>query len=322
MCAGHRVTKFALAGLRPVRLLFVQNMSQLLQIIIAMRPKQWTKNLLLFAGLVFTHHLLDLPQVLSAVAGFFIFCGLSGVVYLYNDLRDVEGDRQHPLKCSRPIAAGKLSPGVAWVACVVVAVVCLAGSCALNARFAAYAWAYFIMMILYSAGLKHVVILDLMIVALGFVVRAMAGVRAVETPGQHLPITPWFITCVLFLALFIVICKRRHEVVLLADSAANHRPVLEHYSTAFLDQMVSVATSATVISYALYVVTGTSREIPESRKEYMIWTLPFVLYGVFRYLYLVYRRDKGGSPETLLLQDVSLLVNIGLWLAALVLILY
>jgi 4-hydroxybenzoate polyprenyltransferase len=290
-------------------------------IIEAMRPKQWTKNLLLFAGLVFSHNLTRWDRVLEAIAAFLVFCGLSGVVYIYNDIRDAPSDRQHPLKQKRPIASGRLPVGAAWVAAGIIATAALAGSWMLNAKFAGLALTYFVLMLAYSAVLKHVVILDLMVVAMGFVIRAVAGVKAIEHAGENIAITPWFITCVLFLALFIAICKRRHELVLLSDGARNHRPVLEHYSTAFVDQMVSVATAVTVISYALYVTLGVSRA-QVRHPEWMIWTLPFVLYGIFRYLYLAYRRDEGGAPEALLLQDAPLLVNVLLWLATISLILY
>jgi 4-hydroxybenzoate polyprenyltransferase len=285
-------------------------------IIHELRPKQWSKNLLLFAGLVFSHNLGDWVRVAYAIAAFAVFCGLSGAVYIINDIWDLESDRQHPLKANRPIASGRLPMRLASGVAVFLAFASLAGSYAINAGFGLVATLYFLLMVLYSVALKHVVILDLMIVALGFVIRAVAGVKAIELHGQHIPITPWFITCVMFLALFIAICKRRHELLLLAESAANHRPVLEEYSQAFLDQMVSVATAATVISYALYVVLG----VPH--REQMIWTLPFVLYGIFRYLYLVYKRDEGGTPEAMVLQDPGLLINVLVWLATVGVIFY
>ena len=285
-------------------------------IIHEMRPKQWSKNLLLFAGLVFSHNLGDWTRVTYALAAFAVFCCLSGAVYIINDIRDLESDRQHPLKSNRPIASGRLPVRTALLAAMILVVGSVVGSYAVNLRFGLIATLYFVLMVLYSLALKHVVILDLMIVALGFVIRAVAGVKAIELAGETIPITPWFITCVMFLALFIAICKRRHELLLLAESAANHRPVLEEYSQAFLDQMVSVATAATVISYALYVVLG----VPQ--RDHMIWTLPFVLYGIFRYLYLVYKRDEGGTPEVMVLQDPALLINVLVWLATVGIILY
>jgi len=286
-------------------------------LILAVRPKQWTKNLLLFAGVVFSGHIREWPRVLDAFWAFLIFCGLSGTVYLVNDLKDAENDRGHPLKRNRPIASGKLPvPAAIWAAVLMGAASILAGFL-LNRDFGVLALIYLLVMIAYSIVLKHLVILDLLIVAMGFVARAVAGVWAIQNPGEPpIRITSWFITCILFLALFIVLCKRRHELILLSHAARQHRPVLEHYSPVFLDQMVNVATTATVMSYALYVTTG----IQEKQKEAMIYTLPFVLYGVFRYLYLVYKRDEGGAPETLLFKDVPLLICVLLWSISVVLI--
>lgn len=284
-----------------------------------MRPKQWTKNALLFAGIIFSQHLGETNRLLSALSGFIIFCGLSSVIYIFNDLHDVESDRMHPLKRKRPIASGDLPVPLAWTIAGVLAVVSLTWAFSINLRFGSISLAYFVLMLLYTTTIKHMVILDLMVVAIGFVIRAIAGVLVIELPGESLPITEWFITCVMFLALFIVICKRRHEILLLSGDARHHRPVLEHYSAPFLDQMVSLATTATVMSYALYAILG----VPKSpRSHLMVYTVPFVLYGICRYLYLVYRRDEGGAPENLLLQDWSLLVNVVLWLIAIMLIFY
>lgn len=282
-----------------------------------MRPKQWTKNLLLFAGLVFARHVRELDRIMYAVAGFLIFCGLSGAIYIFNDYRDAESDRRHPLKRKRPIASGALPAVPALIAGAFIAAVSIGSSWVINPAFGVVSTIYFVLMLAYSVWLKHIVILDLMVVSLGFVLRAVAGVKVIEM-GTHIPITPWFITCVMFLALFLCICKRRHELVLLAGGARDHRPVLDHYSTDFLDRMVDVATSATVLSYALYVAAGTPGK---PSHEYMVWTVPFVIYGVFRYLYLVYKKDEGGSPEVLLLKDPSLLICVVLWLIS-VIVLY
>jgi len=292
-------------------------MTQLLPAILQeLRPKQWTKNLLLFAGVIFSNHFREPDRLTRALFGFLIFCALSGVIYIINDLKDAESDRQHPLKCKRPIASGRLPVSLAMFVGLVLGVGSLAAAYLINARFGNISLLYFATMVLYSLVLKHVVILDLLVVAIGFVIRGIAGVFVIEKAGETIIITPWFVTCVLFLALFIVLCKRRHEIVLLSASARHHRPVLEHYSPAFLDQMVNVATTATVMSYALYVTLG----VAGRGFEGMVYTLPFVLYGVFRYLYLVYKREEGGSPELLILQDASLLVNVVLWLITVVFI--
>lgn len=288
---------------------------------VELRPKQWTKNLLLFAGLIFSRHALEFDRVVRASFAFVFFCCLAGVVYLINDLADLEADRLHPTKRTRPLAAGELSTRQAKLVAAALALVGLGGSFALNLRFGTLATIYLFLMLGYSWRLKHVVILDILVVAIGFVMRAVGGIWAIEYPREHIPITPWFLTCVLFLALFIAICKRRHEMVLLSETATNHRPVLEDYSQPLLDQMVSVATAATVISYSLYVTLGVKPEAVRNH-EYMIYTLPFVLYGIFRYLYLVYKRREGGAPEALLLQDAPLLVNLALWLLAMFWVFY
>jgi 4-hydroxybenzoate polyprenyltransferase len=278
-----------------------------------LRPKQWTKNLLLFAGLVFSNHYREANRVYCALIGFAVFCGLSCIIYIINDYRDMESDRQHPLKCRRPLASGEIKPAAALVLALGLALGSTFLTLQLPERFQVVSALYLAMMVLYSLWLKHIVILDLMIVAIGFVIRAVAGIYSIEKQHEAIIITPWFITCVLFLALFIVICKRRHEIVLLSGRAHHHRPVLEHYSPAFLDQMVNVATTATVISYALYATLGVAGKPGASL---MVLTLPFVIYGVFRYLYLVYKRDQGGSPEILLFQDAGLLIAILLWIAS------
>jgi 4-hydroxybenzoate polyprenyltransferase len=285
-----------------------------------LRPRQWTKNLLLFAGLIFSNHFAEIDRIILALLGFVVFCLLASIIYIVNDVRDAESDRVHPLKCKRPIAAGQVTKSTALIVAGVIAVVAgILLFAFFGIRFQAICVLYLLMMLAYSVWLKHVVILDLMIVSLGFVIRAIAGIYAIEHPGETIEITPWFITCIMFLALFVVICKRRHEIVLLSDEAIAHRPVLEHYSPIFLDQMINVATTATVISYALYVTLGAHQQ---PRSQYMVLTLPFVLYGIFRYLYLVYKREKGGSPELLLFQDFSLLAVVVLWLITIVLILY
>ena len=282
----------------------------------SLRPKQWTKNLLLFAGVIFTGNLKDVALLARAFAGFVLFCILSGTVYLINDLWDIKSDRQHPEKKNRPIASGRLSIGAAVAAVFIIGVPALFFSYMLGVAFGHCALLYFVLVTLYSLYLKHFVILDLMLVALGFVIRAVAGIEAIEVGGKIPEITPWFLACALFLALFMAICKRRHEIMLLNNGAAGHRRVLAEYSPAFLDQMVAVTTSATVLSYALWSTIG------KFANYHMILTLPFVLYGIFRYLYNVYRKDEGGSPEIILLKDRGLQVDILLWLISIVMLLY
>lgn len=256
-------------------------------------------------------------MVFKAVCGFIVFCFLSSAVYILNDIWDIEQDKAHPHKKYRPLPAGKISVRSAAFLAAILSISSIAVSFIINTYFGVYALIYFVLMNLYSLYLKHIVILDIMIIAIGFVIRAAAGVEAIRYMGSEVPISPWFIACTLFLALFLAICKRRHELILLNANAIGHRKVLDEYTPAFLDQMVSIATSATIISYALYTITGT-----KFGSSKMVLTIPFVLYGILRYLYLVYKKDEGGSPDILLFKDKYLLINILLWLLAVTIILY
>jgi 4-hydroxybenzoate polyprenyltransferase len=286
-----------------------------LSLLLALRPNQWTKNLLVFAGLLFGLRLFDPAAVGDALAAFAIFCGLSGVIYLVNDILDRESDRAHPLKASRPIASGALPVSAAIVAAVTIGAASLVGSAALGRSFLAVAIAYLALQTLYSAVLKHMVILDVLTIALGFVLRAVAGAVAVDVE-----IGRWLLVCTILLALFIALAKRRHEITMLAGGAADHRPILGEYSPYLLDQMIAVVTASTLIAYIVYTVS------PETQEKFgTAWlglTVPFPLYGIFRYLYLVHRRDGGGSPADLLLNDRPLLVCVALWALAVVLIIY
>jgi len=281
----------------------------------SLRPKQWPKNLLVFAGLVFSLNLFNLTDFLRSLAGFVAFCLLSGSVYIVNDLVDVEKDRLHPLKRLRPIASGRLRPGAARVAAVIAAIVALAGGFALDWRFGVVGLAYFLLEVAYSFRLKHVVVLDVMTVSAGFALRAVAGTVLV-----HVTLSSWLFVCTILFALFISLAKRRHELVTLLDGGAGHRAVLENYSEPLLDQMMAVATSATVIAYCLYTIA------PETVAKFgthsLMLTVPFVLYAVYRYLYLVYRREMGGAPEQALLGDWPLLVDVLLWMASVVAVIY
>jgi 4-hydroxybenzoate polyprenyltransferase len=291
-----------------------------------MRPRQWTKNLLLFAGVVFSENLDNAIMLRNAAAAFVIFCVLSGVVYILNDVVDAESDRAHPAKRNRPIAAGRLPVATAVTAAIAMGVAALAAAFLVGVEFGFCALTYLALTLSYSFYFKHVVILDLMLLALGFVLRAIAGVWAIRIPDAAVPLTAWFLACTFFLALFLAICKRRHELVLLEGQAQAHRPVLEEYSPGFLDQMVSVATAATVISYAMYTTSqgaiGASAEQQANGASPMIYSLPFVVYGIFRYLYQVYRKQQGGAPETVLLTDVSMIVNILLWMLTVLYVMY
>jgi 4-hydroxybenzoate polyprenyltransferase len=285
-----------------------------LSLLTSLRPSQWTKNLFVFAALVFAERLFDAQAAAAAAAAFAIFCALSGTVYLVNDVTDRDSDRRHPLKRLRPVAAGVLPVPAALAAAGLVGVAALGGAFLLGPAFGLVAVAYVGLLGLYSALLKHVVILDALTIAVGFVLRAIAGAVAIDVAISH-----WLLVCTVLLALFIALAKRRHELVLLADGATSHRPILTEYSPYLLDQMIAVVSASTVIAYIFYTI---SAETVDKFGPWLGLTIPFPLYGIFRYLYLVHHHEEGGSPADLLLSDRPLLVCLGLWVAAVVLIVY
>ena len=293
----------------------VPGRSLALHLFLALRPAQWIKNLVIFAGVLFGKRLLDGTAVVNAVSAFAIFCGLSGAVYLVNDIADRESDRRHPLKARRSIASGALPVPVAAGAAAAIAAGGLVAAYFIGQGFAAVAAAYLLLQLLYSASLKHIVIIDVLTIAIGFVLRAAAGAVAV-----HVEISHWLLVCTILLALFIGLAKRRHEIVLLAGTAMSHRPILGEYSAYLLDQMIGVVTASTLIAYVFYTIS------PETEAKFGTpWlglTIPFPLYGIFRYLYLVHQREGGGSPADLLLTDRPLLTCVALWALAVALIIY
>jgi 4-hydroxybenzoate polyprenyltransferase len=281
----------------------------------SLRPAQWTKNLILFAGLIFGQRLFHLDAVIDAVAAFAIFCALSGVVYLVNDVRDRDADRTHPLKSQRPIAQGVVAVNVALATATVLGVVALAGAFALSVPFGLVALGYVVLLGFYSFTVKHVVILDVLTIALGFVLRAIAGAVAVGVPFSS-----WLLLCTLLLALFLGLSKRRAELVALGDGASTHRRSLAEYSPHLLDQMIGVVTASTLLAYAFYTIS--SDTVQKFGTEHLIFTVPFPLYGIFRYLYLVHQRQGGGNPADALLNDRPLLICIAFWAAAAIAIVY
>jgi 4-hydroxybenzoate polyprenyltransferase len=283
--------------------------------VVSLRPGQWTKNLVVFAGLLFGRRLFDPVALAEACAAFAIFCALSGVVYLLNDVVDREADRRHPLKSMRPIASGELSPGLALAAAAGLAVVSLALACWLRPAFALVALAYLVLLAAYSARFKHVVIIDVLTIAIGFVLRAVAGAVVIDVAISH-----WLLVCTVLLALFLALSKRRHELTLLAEGAAEHRRILGEYSPYLLDQMIGVVTASTLIAYIFYTISPET--VQNFQTEYLALTIPFPLYGIFRYLYLVHRREGGGSPAEMLVTDRPLLACVALWAATVVLIVY
>lgn len=277
-----------------------------LALLVSLRPKQWTKNVLLFAGLLFTldqrHSLVDFQR---AALGFVLFSLLSSVVYLVNDVLDKDSDRQHPRKCRRPIASGQLSPQAAIAAAAMLGMGSLTGCFLLSHGFGLIASAYFLLSVLYSFKLKHEVILDVLTLAAGFVLRAMAGAVLV-----NVFISAWLILCTMMLALFLGLSKRRAELIATTSAGTTGtRRILEEYSPEMLDQMIVIVTSACLMSYTLYTV-----ESPAARQHhYLMLTIPFVLYGLFRYLYLMHRHALGEAPDTVLLEDRPMLINVLLW---------
>jgi 4-hydroxybenzoate polyprenyltransferase len=284
-------------------------------IVRSMRIYQWTKNLVLFAGLVFTLKFLDPPFVLAAVAGFFTFSIAVSGVYLLNDVIDVERDRLHPEKRQRPVASGRLSVHAALTAAVLLLVAGLAGCFLLGPRFGWTALAYVALTLVYSTLLKQIVLLDVVAIALGFVLRAAAGVELIRdrvpAGSERIELSPWLLVCAFFLALFLAIGKRRHELAVLEEDASRHRGALAAYNTKLLDQLVAVVTGATVLAYSVYTISPETLAKFHDRPLYL--TIPFVLYGIFRYLYLMYARDQGGNPSEHLLRDRATLVNVVLW---------
>lgn len=282
-----------------------------------MRPTQWVKNLIIFAVLIFSLNLFNVTLLLRTVIAFILFCIISGTVYIINDYVDLESDRMHPTKCRRPLASGMVPPGFAIRSAVVLSIIGLGGSFLLGIGFGLVALAYYTLVVSYTFYLKHVVILDVFAVALGFVARALAGGIVI-----HSYISAWFLICILFLSLFLALAKRRHELLLLDERASSHRRALAEYSPFFLDQMIAVVTTSTVLSYAMFTVSSDSLEYQRFQTHNLIYTVPFVLYGIFRYLYLAYHKEQGGSPTRVLLTDKALMLDIFLWLVACGFILY
>jgi 4-hydroxybenzoate polyprenyltransferase len=282
----------------------------LIALLSSLRPKQWTKNALLFAGYLFTIQEGHTPgQLLRVVAAFALFCAVSGGSYLVNDVVDVECDRKHPRKRKRPIASGAVSVRAALVTASVLGVGGIAGSFALDIRFAGFALAYLVLMLAYSASLKHLVIVDLLTIAAGFVLRAVAGAVVIDVA-----ISPWLVLCTTLLALFLGSAKRRSELLTLEKGGTDHRRTLGDYSAAMLDQMLGITASATLMSYCLY--TFMPNPITGKPHEAMMITVPFVVYGLLRYLFLIQSRNAGSSPEVVLLEDRPMLVNVFLYVLA------
>ncbi len=279
------------------------------------RPAQWLKNVLVFAPLIFAHQALERHALLRSLAVFGLFCLASGAVYLVNDLLDRASDRGHPVKRRRPIACGELSPVAAGAAAALLGFGAIAVAALLDRRVAFVLGVYLLVNLLYSRVLKHLVILDVMTIAAGFVLRVVAGGIAVGVA-----LSSWLLLCTSLLALFLGFGKRRHELVLLEVNASTHRPILSEYSPYFLDQLIAVVTTSTLVTYALYTMDPLVQQ--KLGTPYLPLTIPFVLYGIFRYLYLVHQKQEGGDPSQIIFNDKPLLLNVLLWAATVFFILY
>ncbi|HNT67128.1 MAG TPA: decaprenyl-phosphate phosphoribosyltransferase [bacterium] len=287
----------------------------LIHFIRALRPYQWSKNLLVFAALIFSERFLHPADLLLTCLAFLFFCLTSGWVYVVNDVRDREADRLHPVKRLRPLASGDLKPAPALILATLLLLLGIVCSIRISPLLSLALVLYALMNLAYTFGLKNIVILDILLIAVGFVLRAVAGAWAIDVPISH-----WLLVCTFFLALFLVIGKRRNELVKLGDHAAGHRPILHEYNEAILDQMIGVVTAATIIAYALYTVDGET--VAKFGTDNLIYTIPFVVYGIFRYFYLIYKRQLGDAPEKILIRDRYILATVFLWLGMVIFILY
>lgn len=279
-----------------------------------MRPRQWTKNVFIFAALVFDKQLFVVDSFLRTLAGFALFCLISSCVYIFNDLADVEADRQHPEKKKRPIASGKLPVSAAWTAGIIFVIIALVLSYLLAPAFALVVAGYFILNLAYSLSLKHIAILDVLIISLGFVLRVGAGVTLIAVER----FSPWLYIVMFLLSLFLGFGKRRAELALLAHGAGSHRKVLDGYTLPLLDQYIMIVSGTTIVAYSLY--TFSAPNVPENHS--MMLTIPFMVYAIFRYLYLIEVKHAGGTPEEVLLSDRPFQISMLLWAVVVIIIFY
>ncbi len=280
-----------------------------------LRPPQWVKNGVVLAGLIFSGSAANTDNILMALAATGLFCLLSSAIYIINDITDAEADRKHPVKANRPLAAGRVAPATALIIAIIIGAVTLVLSYLLSLNFFITVLIYSILNLLYSFVLKHVVIIDVMSIAAGFVLRALAGAVVI-----HVRFSGWLLITTFLLALFLGFGKRRHELILLEEEGIEHRKILAKYSSYLLDQLIAVVTPAVLVCYLLYVI---SPEVTQRLgTEYLYITTPFVIYGIFRYLYLIHLEEAGGSPTMILLTDRPILLTVLFWIATVLLLLY
>lgn len=302
-----------MTGVSPPRETPVHNVAA--DLLVSLRPDQWTKNLFVFAGLVFGERLLEPGAVARSCATFLVFCALSSAMYLLNDMRDRARDRLHPTKASRPIAAGRISPAVAGAVAGLLLAGGISGAFLLGSGIGALSLAFAVLLTLYTWVLKSVAILDVLVIAIGFVMRAAAGAIVLGVG-----ISQWLLVCTLLLALFLGLTKRRQEVVALGTDAAGHRPVLSRYTPALLDQLVTIVAAATLVSYAVYTTSPST--VAEFDTDLLTLTIPFPMYGVLRYLMLIHDDRSGPGPTDILLRDRPLVACIFGWGVAVAAIIY
>ncbi|MFA6472847.1 MAG: decaprenyl-phosphate phosphoribosyltransferase [Candidatus Latescibacterota bacterium] len=267
-----------------------------------LRIRQWTKNTLIFAALIFSSQARDVSDVVKSVEAFVLFCLITGAVYIFNDIFDVDKDRAHPVKKFRPIAAGHIGIGTSWLFFSLLSAATLVLSFLFSTGFGTVVLAYLLLQIIYTVFLKHMVILDVFVISFGFLLRVIAGALAIQVAVSN-----WILICTMLLALFLALSKRRHEIVLLEKQADAHRTILKNYTPYLLDQMIGVVTSATLVAYMIFTL---SEETVHKFGSHLVLTVPFVLYGIFRYLYLVHSKNEGGQPEEILLSDIPLQLTI------------
>jgi 4-hydroxybenzoate polyprenyltransferase len=280
----------------------VRQRSQLALLFRTMRPKQWTKNVFVWAALVFDVKLFQIEPFLRTLAAFILFCLISSAVYIINDLVDMPKDRLHPEKCNRPLASGALNPTVAIIGAVAIVVGCLPVALSLSWHFTAILYGYLLLMIAYSFWLKNIVIVDVFTIALGFVLRVAAGVAVVNAAR----FSPWLYVCMTLLALFLGLGKRRQEIVLMNENSSNTRRILAEYNLPFVDEMLALVSASTVMAYATY--TFSAPNLPPN--HLMMLTIPFVVYAIFRYLYLIHVKGETDPPDVVVLKDRALQVDV------------
>ncbi len=290
-------------------------MKAIKNIFLELRPIQWIKNLFVFAGLIFSFSFTRLEPTLQSIYGFILFCFASSSIYIFNDIIDKEMDKSHPKKRNRPIASGEMSTIFGLSVSIILAFISMILALFLSRPFFYSLIAYFLLMIFYSLGLKKIIIIDVICISFGFILRAVAGAVVIGVE-----ISPWLLLTTFLLALFLGLCKRRYEITLLGENAHTHRDTLFHYSSYLLDQMISVVTASTVVTYALY--TMAKETILKFGTRFLSLTIPFVIYGIFRYLYLVHSKEEGGSPEKTMLTDKPLLADVLFWVITAILIIY